>query len=145
MLVVAPKEHQFQSCRPFALMLSAFSVWFSYQLFWQYLHWKNPPLLQSLCFVIMHHLYIVLIYLSLFYYDIQFYIIEILQLYINRIYLLTEYKKGKLKFCPNLTYVEIWEPEMFCCIWMQEDIGVVWVLWEKVFHLGKQEGAELRS
>ena len=35
--------------------------------------------LQSLYFVIMHHIYIFKIYLTIFYYDLQFYIISILQ------------------------------------------------------------------
>ena len=59
---------------------------------------KNPPLLQSLCFVIMHHVYIYLIYLSMFYY--KFHIRSIWQIYINRTDILKEYKKGKLYFCP---------------------------------------------
>ena len=64
---------------------------------------KKSPLLQSLCFVIMHHAYIFLIYLSLFYYDLHFYIIRILQFYINRNYVLKEYKKGKLICCQILS------------------------------------------
>ena len=109
LLVVAPKKKKtkFHSYWPCAWMLCASCIWFSYELFWQWLHWKNHPSCNPffILFFIMHHIYIFLVHLSFFYHDPQFYMIKISQFYNSRNYILTEYKNVKTTFFAALNII----------------------------------------